>query len=136
MIWLEFLLVLPKVLDTLILLARVEFFELVFANSIFLFPLIFLVGSFSALEMIERVCFLSLSLRFFNLEIFYRAALVFSSSGVSWPDKTKTILIFFTSSRKRLEYCFSYNVNHFLYCILEVVQFAVALLYFSPDRRF
>lgn len=108
---------------------------LVFQAIFFFFPS-FSVRDFSTLRTIKRCYFLSPKLMFFNLGVFNRAALVFSGNEIGQPGTLSIMLVCFTSSGMRTEYCFGLDIDYFLYCILEAIQFAVVLLYFSPDKRF
>ena len=95
-----------------------------FIFQVMLFLLIlpsFFIGGFSALKIVKRGCFLSLSLRFINLEVFHRIALTFNNGRVGWSGISKIMLVCFTNNKVRLKYHFGFNVNCFLYCILKVV---------------
>ena len=100
-----------------------------------LFPS-FSVRGFSAFETVKRGCFMSPGLRFFNPEVFYKTVIALTRGGIGWPGILRIMLVCFTSSETRTEYCLGLGIDYFLYCVLEAVQFAIVLLHFGPDRRF
>lgn len=87
---------------------------------LFILPSLF-IGGFSALKIVKKGCFLSLSLKFINFEIFYRIALTFNNGRVDWPGISKIMLVCFINSKVMLKCHFGFNVNYFLYYILKVV---------------
>ena len=106
--------------------------------TVFLFflPVSLWAGGLATLGRVKRGRFLSLGLRFFNSGIFHRAALALNGDRISWLGTLKRMLVYFMSSGARSECRFYLVIDYFLYRVFETVQFAAALLYFGPNRRF
>ena len=99
-----------------------------------LFPFLpSLLRAFNAFKTVKRGCFLSLSLRFFNLRVFHMTTLALSGNGVGWPCTPRTMLVDFTNSGARPKCHLGLVIDCFLYRVLKAVQFVAVLLYFGPD---